>query len=81
MEVIHLLHMSFCTSEKDDIYHLRSVLDHSAMTDTINMSAAKPTCTPAATGIRNVNEYRGSAKREIEKKKLSPLGKLKQTDT
>jgi hypothetical protein len=39
------------------------------MTDTINMSAAKPMCIPAANGIRSVNEYKGSAKREIEKKK------------
>jgi hypothetical protein len=68
----------FCKGEKNDIYHFRSVLDHSAMTDTINMSVAKPLCNAAATGIRNVNEYRGSARREIEKKKMSPLGKLKQ---
>jgi hypothetical protein len=49
------------------------------MTDTISMSVAKPMSNPAATGIRSVNAYKGSAKREIEKKKLSPLGKLKQT--
>jgi hypothetical protein len=48
------------------------------MTDTINMSAAKPMCNPAASGIRSVNAYKGSPKREIEKKKLSLLGKLKQ---
>jgi hypothetical protein len=57
-------------------YHLRSVFDHSAMTDTISMSVANPVCTPAASGIRIVNEYNGSAKREIEKKKPSPPGNL-----
>jgi hypothetical protein len=42
------------------------------------MSVAKPMCNAAAIGIRIVNEYKGSARRDIEKKKLSPLGKLKQ---
>jgi hypothetical protein len=70
----------FLQGRKSDIYHFRSVLDHSAMTDTINMSVAKPLCNTATTGIRNVNEYKGSARREIEKKKMSLLGKLKQKD-
>jgi hypothetical protein len=42
------------------------------------MSAAKPVCNPAVSGIRRVNEYSGSAKLENEKKKLSPPGKLKE---
>jgi len=58
------------------IYHLRSVFDHSAMTDTISMSVANTVCIPAASGISIENEYNGSAKREIEKKKPSPPVKL-----
>jgi hypothetical protein len=46
------------------------------MTDTISISVANPVCTPAASGIRIVNECNGSAKREIEKKNPSAPGKL-----
>lgn len=46
------------------------------MTDTISMSVANTVFTPAASGISIENEYNGSAKREIEKKKPSPPVKL-----
>jgi hypothetical protein len=40
------------------------------------MSIANTVCTAAASGISIENEYNGSAKREIEKRKLSPPAKL-----
>jgi hypothetical protein len=40
------------------------------------MSVANAVCIPAASGISIENEYNGSAKREIEKKKPSPPVKL-----
>jgi hypothetical protein len=48
------------------------------MMDTISISAAKLVYNPAVSGTISVNVYSGSAKREIEKKKLSLLGKLKE---